>query len=143
MKRIILLLLCAVMIISMCACGKTASDDEKNEPASSSAAAPEAGAAVAPNGGDEDEAANALGVSDRKASYEVWILEVGPGKLKVVRAVHELLGGSIKTARDIVQNACDYPPQKVKGYDTMEEAESVVESLEYEGAKCEIREVYQ
>ena len=94
-------------------------------------------------GGDEDEAANALGVSDRKASYEVWILEVGPGKLKVVRAVHELLGGSIKTARDIVQNACDYPPQAVKGYDTMEEAKSVVESLEYEGAKCEIREVYQ
>lgn len=142
MKRIVLLFLCAVMIISMCACGKTASDDGKTEPVSSSEAAPEAGAAVAPTAGEEDEASDSLGVVDRKALYEVWLVQVGPGKLYIVKDVRELLGGSLKTARDLVNDALDYPPQLIKGYDTMEEAQAVLELLEDDGARCEIREVY-
>ena len=143
MKRIILLLLCAVMIISACACGKTASDDGKTEPVSSSEAAPEAGAAAAPNGGEENGAAVAPGITDRHAAYEVMLIYVGPKKLNIVKAVRELLGVDLKTARDLVENVVDYPPQAVKSYNTLEEAKAVAEMLEDEGAKCEIREVYQ
>lgn len=132
MKRITILFLCMFMVISVSACGKS-------ESASSSEVAPVAGEAT---DGIVAGAAGSLGVTDRKASYQVVLVEVGPARLRIVKEVHEILGGNLKLARDLVEDAYR-SPQVVKGFDTMEEAQNVCLILEDNGAKVEIREVYK
>ena len=143
MKRIVMLLLCAVMIFSVCACGKTVSDTEENgtsaETETAVKSAPDAGNAAAP-GADE-----ALGITDRRAVYEVIVVDcISIGKLQLVKYVHDVTGCSLKQARDTVEDCMERGnPISIKKCDTMEEAKAMEEELYDIGARVQIRECYQ
>ena len=61
--------------------------------------------------------------------------EVGPNKLKVVKAVKEACGLGLKEAKDLVDGA----PSTLKEGMAKDEAENLKKLLEAEGAKIELK----
>ncbi|GAA6528989.1 MAG: 50S ribosomal protein L7/L12 [Prevotella sp.] len=101
---------------------KVLKDDYGIEPAAAAvavAAGPAAGAAPAAE----------------KTSFDVVLTDVGPTKLKVVKAVKEACGLGLKEAKDLVDGA----PCKLKEGMAKDEAESLKKTIEAEGAKVELK----
>ena len=101
---------------------KVLKDDYGIEPAAAAvavAAGPAAGAAPAAE----------------KTSCDVVLTDVGPTKLKVVKAVKEACGLGLKEAKDLVDGA----PCKLKEGMAKDEAESLKKTIEAEGAKVELK----
>jgi large subunit ribosomal protein L7/L12 len=92
-----------------------------------SAAAPMAAVAAAP-------AAVAAPVEE-KTEFDVILKEVGPEKLKVVKAVKDTIGLGLKESKDLVDNA----PKTVKEAATKEEAEKIKAALTAVGATVEVK----
>jgi large subunit ribosomal protein L7/L12 len=90
-------------------------------PVAMMAAAPGAGAAAAPEA--------------EKTEFDVILAEVGPEKIKVIKAVRELTSLGLTEAKAFVESA----PKAVKEGVTKDEAESVKKKLEETGAKVEIK----
>ena len=93
-----------------------------------SAAAPMA-VAAAPAGGAAAEEA------EEKTEFDVFLKEVGPEKIKVIKVVRELTGLGLKEAKDVVDKA----PSQIKEGISKEEAESLKSQLEEAGAEVELK----
>ena len=93
-----------------------------------SAAAPVAMMAAAPGGA-------AAAPEAEKTEFDVILSEIGPEKIKVIKAVRELTSLGLTEAKSFVESA----PKPVKEGVTKDEAEQVKKKLEEAGAKVEIR----
>ena len=94
-----------------------------------SAAAPMAVAAAPAAGG----AAEAAG--EEKSEFDVVLAEVGPEKIKVIKAVRELTGLGLKEAKAVVDGA----PGPIKEGVSKEEGEEIKKQIEEFGAKIELK----
>lgn len=92
-----------------------------------SAAAPVAMMAAAPGAGAAPEA--------EKTEFDVILAEIGPEKIKVIKAVRELTSLGLTEAKAFVESA----PKAVKEGVPKDEAEQVKKKLEEAGAKVEIK----
>ena len=90
-----------------------------------------AAAIAAPAGG----AAGGAAVVEEKTDFDVILLEAGPNKVSVIKAVRELTGLGLKEAKDVVDGA----PKAVKEGANKEEAEAAKKKLEEAGAKAELK----
>ena len=98
-----------------------------------SAAAPVAVAAVAaPAAGG---AAPAAADAEEQTEFEIILKEVGPEKIKVIKAVRELTNLGLKEAKDLVDGA----PSSVKKGVNKEEAAAAKAKLEEAGAVVEVK----
>ena len=91
-----------------------------------------AAAAVAvagPAAGGDAEAA------EEKTEFNVVLNAAGGSKLAVVKLVKELTGLGLKEAKELVDNA----PSNIKEAVSIEEAKSLIESLEEVGAEVELK----
>jgi large subunit ribosomal protein L7/L12 len=90
-----------------------------------SAAAPVAVAAAGP----------AQEAAEEQTEFDVMLVEVGPKKINVIKAVREVTSLGLKEAKDVVDNA----PKAIKEAVTKEEAEEIKKKFEEVGAKIEIK----
>ena len=72
---------------------------------------------------------------EEKTEFNVVLAEVGPNKLKVVKAVKEACGLNLKEAKDLVDGA----PSTLKEGLSKAEAENLQKTIEAEGAKVELK----
>jgi len=89
-----------------------------------------AGVVVAAAGAGGGEAA-----AEEKTEFDVELTEIGPNKVKVIKAVREITGLGLKEAKDVVDNA----PKVVKEAVDKAEADAMKEKLEAEGAKVTLK----
>jgi len=80
-------------------------------------------------------AAGAEPAAEEKTSFDVVLKEVGPNKLKVVKAIKEACGLGLKEAKDLVDGA----PATVKEGLSKEEAENLKKTIEAAGAEVELK----
>ena len=80
-------------------------------------------------------AGGAAPAAEEKTSFDVVLTEVGPSKLKVVKAVKEACGLGLKEAKDLVDGA----PATLKEGMAKAEAENLKKAIEAEGAKFELK----
>lgn len=99
-------------------------DDYGIEPAAAAAVM------VAGGGGGAAEAA-----APEKTSFDVILKAAGDKKLQVVKVVKDLTGLGLKEAKDLVDSA----PKAVKEGVSKEEAASLKDALEKEGAVVEVK----
>jgi large subunit ribosomal protein L7/L12 len=71
---------------------------------------------------------------EEKTDFTVRLVEAGPNKINVIKAVRELTALGLKEAKDFVEAA----PKEVKEGVNKEEAEAAKKKLEEAGAKVEI-----
>jgi large subunit ribosomal protein L7/L12 len=91
-----------------------------------------AAAMAAPAGGGAAPAA----AVEEQTEFNVELLEAGPNKLNVIKAVREIVSGlGLKEAKDLVDGA----PKLVKEGVTKDEANKIKEKLEAAGAKVAIK----
>jgi large subunit ribosomal protein L7/L12 len=93
-----------------------------------SAAAPVAVAAAGP-------AAAAAAPAVEKTEFDAILTEVGPEKIKVIKAVRELTQLGLTEAKAFVESA----PKPIKEGVPKDEAESIKKKLEEVGAKVDIK----
>ena len=72
---------------------------------------------------------------EEETEVDVILKEVGPEKIKVIKAVREITGLGLKEAKDVVDNA----PKPVKEGVSKEEAEKIAAAFKEVGATCEIK----
>ena len=87
-----------------------------------------AGVVVAAGGGE-------AAAAEEKTEFDVELTEVGPNKVKVIKAVREVTGLGLKEAKDLVDNA----PKVVKEAADKAGAEDLKARLEAEGAKVTLK----
>ena len=80
-------------------------------------------------------AGGAEAAAEEKTEFNVVLAEVGPNKLKVVKAVKEACGLGLKEAKDLVDGA----PSTLKEGLSKAEAENLQKTIEAEGAKVELK----
>ena len=80
-------------------------------------------------------AAGGAAAAEEKTSFDVVLAEVGPNKLKVVKAVKESCGLGLKEAKDLVDGA----PSTLKEGMAKAEAENLKKTIEAAGAKIELK----
>ena len=73
--------------------------------------------------------------SEEKAEFDVVLLECGPNKIKVIKAVREITGLGLKEAKGIVDGA----PKTLKEAVTKEDAEAIKAKLTEVGASVEVK----
>ena len=95
------------------------------------AAAPVA-VAAAPGGGD---AAAAAPAEEEKTEFEVRIVEIGPNKINVIKAVREVTSLGLREAKELVESA----PAAVREDAPKDEADSIKSKLEEAGAVVEVK----
>ena len=79
--------------------------------------------------------ADGAGAAEEKDSFDVELTEVGPNKVKVIKAVRDCTGLGLKEAKDVVDGA----PKVLKEGASKEEANEIKEKLEAEGAKITLK----
>ena len=77
----------------------------------------------------------AAAVVEEKTEFDVVLTSVGDKKIQVIKVVREVTGLGLKEAKDLVDGA----PKAVKEKVSKEEAQSVKQKLEENGASVEIR----
>ena len=77
----------------------------------------------------------AAAVVEEKTEFDVVLLGAGDKKIQVIKVVREVTGLGLKEAKDLVDGA----PKAVKEKVSKEEAQSVKQKLEENGASVEIR----
>ena len=80
-------------------------------------------------------AGGAAAAAEEKTEFDVVLTEVGPSKLKVVKAVKEACGLGLKEAKDLVDGA----PSTLKEGMAKAEAENLKKAIEAEGAKVTLK----
>lgn len=95
-----------------------------------SAAAPVAVAAPAAGDGADGGAAD----TEEQTEFNVTLDEIGPNKIKVIKAVRELTTLGLKEAKDLVESA----PAAVKEGIGKDDANTAKEKLEEAGAKATV-----
>ena len=74
-------------------------------------------------------------VVEEKTEFDVVLVGVGDKKIQVIKVVREVTGLGLKEAKDLVDGA----PKPVKEKVSKEEAQSIKQKLEENGASVEIR----
>ena len=92
-----------------------------------------AAAMAAPAAGGGGGAAAA--VAEEQTEFNVMLLEAGPNKVSVIKAVRELTGLGLKEAKDLVDGA----PKAVKEAIAKADADAALKKLVDAGAKAEIK----
>ena len=95
------------------------------------AAAPVAVAAAPASG----EAAAAAAEEEEKSEFEVRIVEIGPNKINVIKAVREVTSLGLREAKELVESA----PAAVREDAPKDEADSIKAKLEEAGAVVEVK----
>jgi large subunit ribosomal protein L7/L12 len=72
---------------------------------------------------------------EEKTEFTVMLLEAGPNKVNVIKAVRELTGLGLKEAKDLVDGA----PKPVKEAVNKADSDAAKKKLEEAGAKVEIK----
>ena len=90
-----------------------------------------AAAMSAPAGGGAAVAA----VVEEQTEFNVMLLEVGPNKVSVIKAVREITGLGLKEAKDLVDGATKAVKEAIPKAD----AEAAKKKLEDAGAKAELK----
>lgn len=80
-------------------------------------------------------AAAPAAAAEEKTQFDVILAEAGAEKIKVIKAVKDLMGLGLTESKSFVESA----PKAVKEGVTKDEAESVKKKLEEAGAKVEIK----
>ena len=81
-------------------------------------------------------AAGAAAAAEEKTEFDVVLTDVGPEKIKVIKAVREVVSGlGLKEAKELVEAA----PKALKEGVSKEEAEKIKKMFEEVGAKVEIK----
>ena len=80
-------------------------------------------------------AGDAAGGAEEQSEFTVVLKEVGPEKIKVIKAVREITGLGLKEAKEVVVGA----PKVVKEGASKAEAEELKTKLEAEGAKVTLK----
>ncbi|MBR2559463.1 MAG: 50S ribosomal protein L7/L12 [Firmicutes bacterium] len=80
-------------------------------------------------------AGGAAPVEEEQTEFTVVLAEIGPEKIKVIKAVKEITGLGLKEAKELVDNA----PKNVKEGIEKAEAEEIKAKLEEVGAKVELK----
>jgi len=80
-------------------------------------------------------AAGGEAAAPEKTEFDVVLAEIGPNKLKVVKAVKEACGLGLKEAKELVDGA----PSTLKEGLSKSEAENLQKAIEAEGAKIELK----
>lgn len=80
-------------------------------------------------------AGGAGAAEEEQTEFNVELTEVGPNKVKVIKAVREITGLGLKEAKDVVDGA----PKVVKEGASKEEADEMKTKLEAEGAKVTLK----
>ena len=73
--------------------------------------------------------------AEEKTEFTVMLVEVGPKKINVIKAVREVTSLGLKEAKDLVESA----PKAVKEDIPKDEAEAIVKKFEEVGAKAEMK----
>lgn len=73
--------------------------------------------------------------AEEKDEFDVELTEVGPNKVKVIKAVREITGLGLKEAKEVVDGA----PKVIKEAASKEEAEDIKAKIEAEGAKVTLK----
>ena len=73
--------------------------------------------------------------AEEKTEFDAILSEVGPEKIKVIKAVRELTGLGLKEAKDLVDNA----PKPLKEAISKEECDKIVETFKEVGATVEVK----
>lgn len=73
--------------------------------------------------------------AEEKTEFDVELTEIGPNKVKVIKAVRELTGLGLKEAKAVVDEA----PKVFKQGVSKEEAEAAKTALEEQGAKVTLK----
>jgi len=95
-----------------------------------------AAAAVVAGGPVAGGAAGAVEEAEEKTEFDVVLKDAGANKIKVIKAVREVIAGlGLKEAKDIVEAA----PKTVKEGVSKEEAEAMKKAFEEAGAVVEIK----
>jgi large subunit ribosomal protein L7/L12 len=94
---------------------------------SAAAAMPVAVAGAAPGAAAE--------AAEEQTEFTVMLVEVGPKKINVIKAVREVTSLGLKEAKDLVESA----PMAVKEDIPKDEAEAIVKKFEDVGAKAEVK----
>ncbi len=94
---------------------------------SAAAAMPVAVAGAAPGAAAE--------AAEEQTEFTVTLLEVGPKKINVIKAVREVTSLGLKEAKDLVESA----PKAVKEDIPKDEAEAIAKKFEEVGAKAEVK----
>jgi len=77
----------------------------------------------------------AAAVVEEKTEFDVVLMGAGDKKIQVIKVVREVTGLGLKEAKDLVDGA----PKAVKEKVSKEEASSIKQKLEENGASVEIR----
>lgn len=80
-------------------------------------------------------AAPAAAAAEEQTEFEIILKEVGPEKIKVIKAIRELTNLGLKESKDMVESA----PTSVKKGATKEEATAAKAKLTEAGAVVEIK----
>ena len=72
---------------------------------------------------------------EEKTEFDVELTEIGPNKVKVIKAVREATGLGLKEAKEVVDNA----PKIVKEQVSKAEADDLKAKLEEQGAKVTLK----
>jgi large subunit ribosomal protein L7/L12 len=102
-----------------------------------SAAAPVA-VAAAPAAGGAAGGKPAAAAEEEKYEFAVFLKDIGPNKINVIKAVREVTTLGLKEAKDLVESAASAPAQ-VKGGVNKEEAATIKTKLEGAGAAVEVK----
>ena len=78
---------------------------------------------------------SAAAVVEEQTEFNVMLLETGPNKVQVIKAVRELTGLGLKEAKDLVDGA----PKAVKEGLNKVDAEAAKKKLEDAGAKAALK----
>ncbi|MFQ5855947.1 MAG: 50S ribosomal protein L7/L12 [Anaerolineae bacterium] len=81
-------------------------------------------------------AAEAAAEADEQTEFDVYITDIGPQKIQVIKAVRELTALGLRESKEAVEAGADVPIQQ--GI-SKEEAEETKARLEEAGATVEIR----
>ena len=73
--------------------------------------------------------------AEEKTDFDVILTEVGPEKIKVIKAVRELTGLGLKEAKELVDSA----PKPLKEGAQKEEADKIVALFKEVGATVEVK----
>ena len=79
--------------------------------------------------------AGAAAAEEEKTEFDVELTDVGPNKIKVIKAVREATGLGLKEAKDLVEAA----PKVLKEGASKAEADDIKAKLEAEGAKITLK----
>ena len=93
------------------------------------AAAPVA-VAAAPAGGGAEAA-----VEDEQTEFDVFLQDIGPNKINVIKAAREITTLGLREAKELVESA----PARIKEGIAKDEAESIKAKLEEVGAVAEVK----